>query len=93
MQRERAEDNAGTASDRVTASHETAPKDENESKSRENRSRKLLATSGITPDWLKERFPVPFDVTVSHVVHRSTILPHFQMRFHNNESCDGKHLD
>ena len=82
---------AAEASADLPKSDETKAKEDTDNKIRENRSRKMLASSGTTPDWIKERFPVPFDVTVSHVIHNSTTLPHFQMRFHNNESCDGKH--
>ena len=85
---------ADTAEAEPNARGSTAARSTNEEDAikRENRSRKLLASTGVTPEWLRNRFPVPSDVTVSHVVHRSSTLPHFQMRFHNNEACDGKRL-
>ena len=63
-----------------------------ELRKKEARSRKMLATSATTPEWLKEKFPVPNDVICSHVLHKTGTLPHFQMRFQNGQSFDGKSL-
>ena len=68
---------------------------DNEAKKEEDkrkgaRSRKMLASSATTPQWLREKFETPPDVIVSHVVHKTGTLPHFQMRFQGGDTYEGK---
>ena len=57
------------------------------------KSRKMLSSCTAVEPWLLERFPLDFkDVVISHVVHKSSMLPHFQIRLTSGGSHDGKTL-
>ena len=75
-----------------TGMEETQQQGSNEEKERQKaKSRRLLSTSATVPDWLKELFPLPTnEVILSHVQHRSSTLPHFQIRLASGQTHDGK---
>ena len=59
----------------------------------EAKSRKMLSSSTTTPDWLKAMFPMPADeIILSHVIHKTSMLPHFQVRMVAGDVFDGKCL-
>ena len=43
-------------------------------------SRHALSSCNPVPQWLQERFAMPSDCTIIHMVHTSKMLPHFQVR-------------
>ena len=55
-------------------------------------SRRLLAATTSTPDWLLSMFPLGNDITLVHVQHRNSQLPHFQARFTDGSKHAGKRL-
>ena len=70
---------------------EHAAKENDDAKNK--KSRKLMSTATAVEPWLLERFPLdPKDVVVVHVVHKTSMLPHFQIRLTSNASHDGKIL-
>ena len=46
----------------------------------ERESRKSISNAVAIPQFLKDKFPMPSDVVVTHVQHRTKTLPHFQAR-------------
>ena len=59
----------------------------------DTRSRKMLSSSATTPDWLKRLFPMPADeIILSHIIHKTSVLPHFQVRMVAGDVFDGKCL-
>ena len=58
---------------------------------RQQRNRKLLSTCTSIEPWLLEQFPLESrDVIISHVRHKTAMLPHFQIRLTSNANHDGK---
>ena len=54
------------------------------------KSRKLLSRTAAIPDFLNANFEMRQDVTVVHVQHSNTVLPHFQCRLPAGEMHLGK---
>ncbi|CAE7273237.1 unnamed protein product [Symbiodinium sp. CCMP2592] len=57
---------------------------------RKRASRRLLSTCKAVPDFLTAKFKMRDDVVITHVEHRSTVLPHFQVRLPGDEKYEGK---
>ena len=55
-------------------------------------SRRALSSCTSVPGWLQERYPMPEETTVVHVVHTSKMLPHFQVRLGSGRTFQGKIL-
>ena len=55
-------------------------------------TRRLLSSCSSIPAWLKERYTIPADCTVVHVVHKNHVLPHFQIRLASGKIFEGKTL-
>ena len=53
-------------------------------------SRKLLSKTAAIPEFLNAKFEMRSDVTVVHVQHSNTVLPHFQCRLPAGEMHLGK---
>ena len=59
----------------------------------DTRSRRMLSSSATTPDWLKILFPMPAEeIILSHIIHKTSMLPHFQVRMVAGDVFDGKYL-
>ena len=57
------------------------------------RNRKMLSSCASIEPWLLEQFPLDSkDVVLVHVKHKTSMLPHFQIRLTSNASHDGKIL-
>ena len=55
------------------------------------KSRKLISTCTNVEPWLLDRFPLDSrEVVIAHVIHKTNMLPHFQIRLCSNASHDGK---
>ena len=97
MQDERDEEGQDDASQRPSAENpnpepKELPAQEHED-SKTKKSRKLMSTATAVEPWLLERYPLdPKDVVIVHVVHKTSMLPHFQIRLTSNASHDGKIL-
>ena len=55
-------------------------------------SRHALSSCSPVPQWLQERFAMPAECTIVHVVHTSKMLPHFQVRLGSGQVFQGKML-
>ena len=56
-----------------------------------HKSRKLISTCTNVEPWLLERFPLDSgEVVIAHVIHKTNMLPHFQIRLCSNATHDGK---
>lgn len=51
-----------------------------------------MSSCNPVPEWLQERHPMPDDVIVTHLVHTSKMLPHFQVRLGSGKLFQGKIL-
>ena len=60
---------------------------------RTQRNRKMLSSCASIEPWLLERFPLDSkEVVLVHVKHKTSMLPHFQIRLTSNASHEGKIL-
>lgn len=50
----------------------------------------MLSSCKAVPDFLTAKFKMRDDVVITHVEHRSTVLPHFQVRLPGDEKYEGK---
>ena len=55
-------------------------------------SRALLSKATTVPEWLTDRYKIPTDIVVTHVQHKSKLLPHFQARLPGDMKYEGKSL-
>ncbi|CAE7840654.1 unnamed protein product [Symbiodinium sp. CCMP2592] len=82
-------DEAAAAGDaQVAPAAAEAPAEADEERKRA--SRRLLSTCKAVPDFLTAKFKMRDDVVITHVEHRSTVLPHFQVRLPGDEKYEGK---
>ena len=65
---------------------------ENASNDRSRASRKLVSTTETIPDFLTAKFPMPDDIKMVHIIHKTTTLPHFQAKLPSGLSFEGKSL-
>ena len=87
---EKKDDMDGSAKEATAAKDEPNPESDN---AKAQKSRKLLSSCTAVEPWLLDQFPLdPRDVVIAHVVHKSTMLPHFQIRLTSGASFDGKTL-
>ena len=87
---EKKDDIQSIAKEDTADKNEINPETEN---AKAQKSRKLLSSCTAIEPWLLEQFPLdPRDVVIAHVVHKSTMLPHFQIRLTSGASFDGKTL-
>ena len=59
---------------------------------RRRESRRLLSTCTAVPEEVRARYSMRPDVTVSHVTHRNSTLPHIQVRLPPGERWENKLL-
>ena len=83
------------ASDEIADVEKVEEKEKNDASTTSNakmqKSRKLISTCTNVEPWLLERFPLDAgDVVIVHVIHKTNMLPHFQIRLCSNASHDGK---
>ena len=55
-------------------------------------SRRLLSETTTIPQYLKDRYPMPSEVQPLHVVHKTTTLPHYQVKLTGGQLYEGKLL-
>ena len=53
--------------------------------------RALLSSAASMPEWLRELFVFPENVTVAHTTFKDGVLPHFQVRLPSGEKYGGKY--
>ena len=97
MREEPAEESNGSPQEQPTGNAPDKKKDDAEAAASEaaktQRSRKMISSCTSIEPWLLERFPLDSkEVVITHVVHRTTMLPHFQIRLTSGASHDGKWL-
>ena len=56
----------------------------------ERESRKSISNAVAIPQFLKDRFPMPPDIQVVHVQHRTKTLPHFQAKLPTGQLFEHK---
>eukprot|EP00439_Symbiodinium_sp_Y106_P055968 s607_g7.t2 len=56
-------------------------------------SRKAMSSCNPVPDWLQSRYHMPDDCIVTHLVHTTKMLPHFQVRLGSGKTYEGKILE
>ena len=56
-------------------------------------SRKAMSSCNPVPDWLQSRSHMPDDCIVTHLVHTTKMLPHFQVRLGSGKTYEGKILE
>ena len=80
------------ADDQPKADNRSQQCSENE-KARQQRDRRTLSSCTSIEPWLLEQFPLDTkEVVLTHVQHKTSMLPHFQIRLTSNASHDGKQL-
>ncbi|CAE7442053.1 unnamed protein product [Symbiodinium microadriaticum] len=83
-------DEAAAAAAAVPVPAEEPAAEAPEADERKRASRRLLSSCQAVPGFLTEKFKMRDDVVVSHVEHRSNVLPHFQVRLPGDEKYEGK---
>ena len=58
----------------------------------ERASRKSISNAVAIPQFLKDRFPMPSDIVIVHVQHRTRTLPHFQAKLPMGQLFENKQL-
>ncbi|OLQ01518.1 Acyl-CoA-binding protein [Symbiodinium microadriaticum] len=84
-------DEAAAAAAAVPVPAEEPAAEAPEADERKRASRRLLSSCQAVPGFLTEKFKMRDDVVVSHVEHRSNVLPRFQVRLPGDEKYEGKH--
>ncbi|CAE7186234.1 unnamed protein product, partial [Symbiodinium necroappetens] len=82
-------DEAAAAAAAVPVPAEEPAAEAPEADERKRASRRLLSSCQAVPGFLTEKFKMRDDVVVSHVEHRSNVLPHFQVRLPGDEKYEG----